>query len=84
MTNRKKKTALLASVTVSVAAMLMSANAMAADLAPPAPAPTAEEAIAAASLPDVVNPVGTQPGCRRVRDRHRGRADHRLLSARVA
>jgi hypothetical protein len=49
MTNRNKKTALLASIATSVAAMLMSANAMAADLAPAAPAPTAEEAIGAAS-----------------------------------
>ncbi|MEI3806737.1 OmpW family protein [Agrobacterium sp. CCNWLW32] len=49
MTNRNRKTALLASVMAGVAATLISANAMAADLAPAAPAPTAEEAIAAAS-----------------------------------
>ena len=45
MTKMNKKTALLA----SVAAMMMANGALAADLAPPAPAPTAEEAIAAAS-----------------------------------
>lgn len=46
---QEQRTALLASVAVSAAAMLVSANAMAADLTPAAPAPTAEEAIAAAS-----------------------------------
>ena len=49
MTNRNRNNALLASVAIGVAAMLGSADAIAADMTQAAPAPTAEEAIAAAS-----------------------------------
>ena len=44
MTNRNRNNALLASVAIGVAAMLGSADAIAADMTQAAPAPTAEEA----------------------------------------